>query len=88
MINLSSHSIRNMILSGFLASLFSIAFFRCYVRINTTLIGYRIGQLKGSESELLEERSRLRMKLAKLTTKDSLLARTSIGKRSRYAKTQ
>ena len=53
--------------------LFILAFLRSYIRIETTLIGYKIGELKSSESSSIEERNHLRMKLAKLTSKESLL---------------
>lgn len=44
-----------------------------YIRINTTLKGYSIGELKDKESMLIQQRSVLKMQLAKLTKKDSLL---------------
>lgn len=61
---------------------FSATFMRSYLRTQSTLIGYSLGELKGRESELLEERSRLRMKLASLTTKKQLLKTASGSLRS------
>ena len=56
-----------------LAVLFTLAFLRCYLRTETTLTGYHLGELKGREAALLEERSRLKVQLARLTTKESLI---------------
>ena len=56
-----------------LVTLFAAASFKAYVRIQTTLIGYRIGQLKQAESELLETQSTLKMELAKISTRQNLL---------------
>ncbi len=56
-----------------LSILFCFGFFRSFVRIQTTLIGYDLGKLKHTEAKLLEERSQLQMELAKLTSKDQLL---------------
>ena len=44
----------------------------CYIKIETVLTGYEIGQLKEKEALLLEQRATLRMQLAKLTTKSQL----------------
>lgn len=57
-----------------LTSMLSLAFGRSYVRIQTTLIGYELGDLKDKEASLLERRSHLQMELAKLTTKTHLTA--------------
>ncbi len=43
-----------------------------YIRISSTLMGYDIGEMKNQESLLLQERSRLNMELAKLTSKRNL----------------
>ncbi|MCX6131343.1 MAG: hypothetical protein NTX25_20065 [Proteobacteria bacterium] len=57
-----------------LLALFSLASFKAYIKIQTTLIGYRIGQTKQAEAEMLESQSYLKMELAKLTTKENLAA--------------
>ena len=59
---------------------FIIAFSTSYIRINTTLIGYEIGQLKKEEVSLLKKRSLLTMKHAKITTKQHLLSIVSTKK--------
>ena len=41
--------------------IFTLGLAQIHVRINTTLVGYRLGALKTRESELLIERSRLKM---------------------------
>ena len=51
---------------------FTLAFVRIHLRVQTTVIGYRIGALKDSETKLLETRSNLQMKLAKMTTRENL----------------
>ena len=56
-----------------LATLFIVATLKAHLRIQTTLIGYRIGQFKQMESELLESQSTLKMELAKISTKQNLL---------------
>lgn len=62
-----------------LATLFVVASLKAYVRIQTTLIGYRIGQFKQMESELLETQTTLKMELAKISTKQNLLQAVSRG---------
>lgn len=56
-----------------LATLFIVASLKAYMRIETTLIGYKIGQFKQMESELLETQTTLKMELAKISTKQNLL---------------
>ncbi len=63
-----------------LATLFGVASLKAYVRIQTTLIGYKIGQYKQMESELLETQSTLKMELAKITTKQNLMQTSSVPK--------
>jgi hypothetical protein len=54
------------------ALIFVAGFVRIHLRVQTTVIGYRIGALKDSETKLLEVRSQLQMELAKMTTKENL----------------
>jgi hypothetical protein len=60
----------------FLLSMFFVllllSFLKIHVKIQTTMLGYEIGRLKGEEFLLLKKRSQLMMELAQLTTKDSL----------------
>jgi len=42
------------------------------LRIQSTLIGYQLGELKDQEAHFLEQRSRLKVDLAKLTKKENL----------------
>ncbi|MFW7378284.1 MAG: hypothetical protein ACOH5I_05725 [Oligoflexus sp.] len=51
---------------------FCLALAIAYLRIQSTLIGYQLGELKDHESYLLEQRSRLKVDLAKLTKKENL----------------
>jgi hypothetical protein len=55
-----------------LLSLFILASAKAYIKIQTTIIGYKIGQKKQRESELLENQSTLKMELARLTTRQNL----------------
>ncbi|MFY7930155.1 MAG: hypothetical protein ACOVS5_14880 [Oligoflexus sp.] len=55
-----------------LLSLFLLASTKAYIRIETTLLGYRIGEMKQTEAELLETQSTLKMELARITTKHNL----------------
>ena len=55
------------------AFIFILAFLSVHIRIETTLMGYSIGRLKQKESALLKSQSLLKMKLAKITTKQNLL---------------
>ena len=57
-----------------LLGFFTMASFKAYMKIQTTLIGYRIGQTKQTEAEMLEAQSTLKMELAKLTTRESLIS--------------
>lgn len=52
---------------------FSLASVKAYITIQTTLIGYKIGQMKQTEADLLESQSTLKMELAKLTRRESLM---------------
>jgi Kef-type K+ transport system membrane component KefB len=52
---------------------FAAALLTAYIRVSATMTGYAIGELKDREFELLEEKSRLRMKIAKLTRKENLM---------------
>ena len=62
--------------NNFVAAIFLItliaAFSRVHIRIQTTIIGYQLGDLKKQEAKLLEEKSELQMQLAKITTKNRL----------------
>lgn len=55
-----------------LSFMFLFALTRVYLRVETTMVGYELGSLKNKESEFLEERSLLKMELARLTTKKNL----------------
>jgi regulator of replication initiation timing len=59
-------------LSAILIMVFSFGIGVAYLRIQSTLIGYQLGELKDRETALLEQRSRLKMELAKLTKKENL----------------
>jgi hypothetical protein len=50
-----------------------LALGRIHIRAQNTLIGYEIGRLKAEESRMLEDRSYLKMQLAKLTTRKHLM---------------
>lgn len=54
-------------------SLLGLALLRIHLRVQTTLVGYELGYLKTQEARLLEERSDLKMHLAKVTTLKHLL---------------
>jgi len=45
---------------------------RIHLAIESTVIGYKLGRLKESESQLLEKRSQLIMQHAKMTTRQAL----------------
>ena len=53
---------------------FGVAFGKVYIKTQTTLLGYSIGQSKQIEAEMLESQSTLKMELAKLTTRESLVS--------------
>ena len=61
-----------LIATIFFVAIVVCGFLRIHTRVQTVTIGYELGQLKAQEEALLEEHSRLRMELAKLTTKDTL----------------
>lgn len=56
-----------------LALLATFGALRVHWRVQTTLTGYDLAKLKEEEAALLEERSSLKMQLARLTTKKHLL---------------
>lgn len=59
-------------LAVFVVILFSIAFCRIYIRVQTTIIGYELAKLKDDEATLLEERGRLNMQYADLVSQKNL----------------
>ena len=59
-------------LGGF-AIVLGLSFVRVHLRMQTTLLGYELGELKSRESSLLEARDARRVELAKLTAKSTLL---------------
>lgn len=62
---------------------FCVALLIAYLRIQSTLIGYQLGELKDREAFLLEQRSRYKVDLAKLTKKENL---TILASRSNSSK--
>ena len=59
-------------LALFVLILFSVAFCRIYIRVQTTIIGYELAKLKDEEASLLEERGRLNMQYADLVSQKNL----------------
>lgn len=59
-------------LSLLLLSVFGLCFARIHMRVETTLIGYKLGKLKQIEMKELEVRSELQMTLSKLNSKEHL----------------
>ena len=62
-----------VISASLISLLFLTALTRSYMRIQTTLIGYELGELKMAEETMLEQRAQLQMELAKITTKEHLM---------------
>lgn len=56
---------------------------RLFSRVETTLVGYKIGELKRAEAILLEKNSQLRMELAKISSKSHLLVMAQDGKKAK-----
>lgn len=50
----------------------AVAFVRIHIRNRTTILSYEIGRLKKRELILLERRSHLKMRLARITSKEHL----------------
>ena len=50
----------------------SMSFGRVYMRLQTTLLGYELGELKARENVLIEQRGGLQVALSKLTTRNHL----------------
>lgn len=67
-----SNNVNGIIFTS-LTLIFCSALARIHLRVQTTLVGYDIADLKEQESKLLEERSLLKMQLSKLTTKKHLM---------------
>ena len=59
-------------LAALLCLMLGVAVTRIHLRVQHTLTGYNLGKLKNQEQQLLEERSFLKMQLAKLSTKKHL----------------
>lgn len=64
--------IKNGFLFSVLLLLFTLAFARVHMRVQFTLTGYEIGELKKQEHKLLKRRSDLQMQLSKLTSRRHL----------------
>ena len=64
---------RNILFSLFLMACFLACFFAIHIKTKITILGYKIGQQKSEEAELLVENSLLTMELSKITTKKWLL---------------
>lgn len=62
----------NIRLAILVVLLFSVAFCRIHLRVQTTIIGYKLAQLKEQEAKLLEERGRLNMEYADLVSEKNL----------------
>lgn len=60
------------IIAALLVTAFCGALIVAHLRIQSTLIGYELGELKDKESALLERRGRLKVDLAKLTKQKNL----------------
>lgn len=71
--NMPSRTMSRLLPIPLALAILGIALGRIHIRVQKTLIGYEIGRLKNEESKLLEERSFLKMQLAKLTTRKHLL---------------
>ncbi len=69
---IQSQRMTNIVLFMGLLLLFALAFTRVHMRVQLTLTGYRIGELKKSEHVLLKTRSELQMQLSKLTSRKHL----------------
>ena len=64
--------ISDRILFLILIGCFVAAGLRIHLGIESTVIGYQLGRLKESESQLLEKRSQLLMQYSKMTTRQAL----------------
>ena len=62
----------NVLAMSALILLIGVSVTRIHLRVENTLTGYNLGKLKANEQQLLEERSFLKMQLAKLTTRKHL----------------
>jgi hypothetical protein len=49
---------------------------RIHITVDSTVVGYDIGRLKGQESQLLEDRARLKAQIAGLTSREHLTMMT------------
>ena len=62
----------NGLIAAALVFTLCLAIGRIHLRVQSTLLGYEIAELKERESKLLEDRSYLKMQLSRLTTKKHL----------------
>ena len=67
---------RNFLLIG-LAAAFIFAFWRVHMRSEILNLGYKIGQLKKSEHELIQSKTRLQYQLSMMKTKEALTKRVA-----------
>ena len=58
---------------SFLSIAILSACFFAYMRIQSTLVGYEIGELKGKAARLLDKLSEVKMNLAKYSGKETLV---------------
>lgn len=71
-VKLSKKRTINLTTTSILLILFSLALVKVHLVVKATVLGYKIGELKTHESQLLRKRSLLATKLATLTTKSNL----------------
>lgn len=68
----SKHSKQRILLLSFSLMLSLLAISRVHVGVQSTLIGYQLGELKGSENKLLDKKTKLSSQLAELSTQKNL----------------
>ncbi len=72
----SSLLLRNFLLVSLLPT-FIFAFWRVHMRTEILNLGYKIGQLKQSEHQLIQKKTRLQYQLSMMLTKDALSERVA-----------
>lgn len=63
----------NLLIFVMFMVLFFLAILKLHIYTQMTILGYNIGELKNKETYLLEQQNLLKIELAKITSKETLI---------------
>mgnify|MGYP005864398101 CR=1 FL=1 len=63
----------NLLIFVMFTMIFCLAILKLHICTQMTILGYNIGELKNKETYLLEQQNLLKIELAKITSKETLI---------------